>query len=77
MDIAQVDGTLEFTLGSTSNSASEKQREAMDLNETPFKIKEEHQARMKALSKTGNHNALLLKQSTRLGFMNEDYDAPP
>ncbi|CAL9117416.1 unnamed protein product [Musa textilis] len=52
MDIAQVDGTLEFTLGSTSNHSTGNQRTAMDLNEAPFKIKEEHLARMRALSRT-------------------------
>jgi len=44
MDIAQVDGTLEFT---------EIQR-TVDLNDTPFTMKEEHLARMRALSKTGD-----------------------
>lgn len=39
MDIAQVDGTLEFAL-------------TVDLNDTPFKMKEEHLTRMSALSKT-------------------------
>ncbi|WOK96996.1 BTB/POZ domain and ankyrin repeat-containing protein NPR1 [Canna indica] len=53
MDIAQVDGTLEFTFGSTTDVHSPgNQRTAMDLNEAPFKIKEEHLARMRALSKT-------------------------
>ncbi|XP_062195279.1 BTB/POZ domain and ankyrin repeat-containing protein NPR1-like [Phragmites australis] len=52
MDIAQVDGTLEFTLGSNSNPPSEIQRTTVDLNDTPFKMKEEHLARMRALSKT-------------------------
>jgi regulatory protein NPR1 len=47
MDIAQVDGTLEFTLGSSANLP------AVDLNDTPFKMKEEHLTRMSALSKTG------------------------
>lgn len=48
MDIAQVDGTLEFSLGTSANH-----RSTVDLNETPFKIKEEHLIRMKALSRTG------------------------
>nr|DAD49016.1 TPA_asm: hypothetical protein HUJ06_018953 [Nelumbo nucifera] len=39
MDIAQVDGTVEFPL-------------TVDLNEAPFRIKEEHLNRMRALSKT-------------------------
>lgn len=53
MDIAQVDGTLEFTLGSTSENPSGSQRSTVDLNEAPFKIKEEHLSRIKALSRTG------------------------
>lgn len=53
MDIAQVDGTLEFTLGSTQDHSTQKST-AVDLNETPFKIKEEHLSRIKALSRTGN-----------------------
>jgi regulatory protein NPR1 len=54
MDIAQVDGTLEFTLGSSSNPANANNHSAaMDLNETPFQMKEEHLARMKALARTG------------------------
>ncbi|KAL6627269.1 hypothetical protein ACP70R_030995 [Stipagrostis hirtigluma subsp. patula] len=52
MDIAQVDGTLEFTLGSAANPPSEIQRTTVDLNDTPFKMKDEHLARMRALSKT-------------------------
>lgn len=49
MDIAQVDGTSEFPLAIKSGSS---QRTAVDLNEAPFKIQEEHLLRMKALSKT-------------------------
>nr|XP_010915286.1 BTB/POZ domain and ankyrin repeat-containing protein NPR1 isoform X1 [Elaeis guineensis] len=52
MDIAQVDGTLEFTLGCTPNPSTTNQKTSVDLNETPFKIKEEHLARIKALSRT-------------------------
>ncbi|KAF0915986.1 hypothetical protein E2562_000619 [Oryza meyeriana var. granulata] len=52
MDIAQVDGTLEFNLSSGANHPPERQRTAVDLNETPFIMKEEHLARMTALSKT-------------------------
>ncbi|CAD5187897.1 BTB/POZ domain and ankyrin repeat-containing protein NPR1-like [Musa acuminata AAA Group] len=52
MDIARVDGTLEFTLGSTTSHSTGNQRTAADLNETPFTIKEEHLARMRALSRT-------------------------
>jgi regulatory protein NPR1 len=54
MDLAQVDRTLEFTLGSNTNPPNGNNRSAaMDLNETPFQIKEEHHARMKALAGTG------------------------
>lgn len=49
MDIAQVDGTSEFTL---SKNIADARRNAVDLNEAPFILKEEHLQRMKALSKT-------------------------
>uniref|UniRef100_A0A0E0JF56 BTB/POZ domain and ankyrin repeat-containing protein NPR1 n=1 Tax=Oryza punctata TaxID=4537 RepID=A0A0E0JF56_ORYPU len=52
MDIAQVDGTLEFNLSSGANPPPERQRTTVDLNESPFIMKEEHLARMTALSKT-------------------------
>ncbi|XP_039143676.1 BTB/POZ domain and ankyrin repeat-containing protein NPR1 [Dioscorea cayenensis subsp. rotundata] len=52
MEIAQVDGTLEFTLGSSADFRVGNQRTAVDLNDTPFEIKEEHLARMQALTKT-------------------------
>uniref|UniRef100_A0ACD5VCT6 Uncharacterized protein n=1 Tax=Avena sativa TaxID=4498 RepID=A0ACD5VCT6_AVESA len=52
MDIAQVDGTLEFTLASGANQRPEIQRGTVDLNETPFIMKDEHLARIRALSKT-------------------------
>lgn len=51
MDIAQVDETSEFQLRVNRNMAA--QRTAVDLNEAPFKIKEEHLNRLRALSKTG------------------------
>ncbi|RRT32099.1 hypothetical protein B296_00055827, partial [Ensete ventricosum] len=54
MDIAQVEGTSEFTLGSTSNHATGNQRTAMDLNEAPFKIKEEHLAQITGV---GHHTS--------------------
>ncbi|KAG0499287.1 hypothetical protein HPP92_003978 [Vanilla planifolia] len=47
MDIAQVDGTLEFSLGTTASPIAR-----LNLNETPFKVNEEHIYRVKALSKT-------------------------
>ena len=53
MDIAQVDGTLEFTLASGANPRPEIQGGTVDLNETPFRLKDEHLARIRALSKTG------------------------
>ncbi|KAL9224248.1 hypothetical protein vseg_000306 [Gypsophila vaccaria] len=49
MDIAQVDGTSEFTL---SKDMAEARRKSVDLNEAPFILKNEHLQRMKALSKT-------------------------
>lgn len=52
MDIAQVDGTSEFQpedIYPPNNCGS-----TVDLNEAPFKMKEEHLARMRALSRTGN-----------------------
>lgn len=54
MDIAHVDGTLEFTLGSFSDHPNGSQQSTVDLNETPFKINDEHLNRIKALSRTGN-----------------------
>ncbi|XP_058213650.1 BTB/POZ domain and ankyrin repeat-containing protein NPR1 [Rhododendron vialii] len=53
MDIAQVDGTSEFTLASiNSKNMVGAQRITMDLNDAPFKIKDEHLNRIRALSKT-------------------------
>ncbi|XVE97970.1 hypothetical protein REPUB_Repub03eG0064900 [Reevesia pubescens] len=53
MDIAQVEGTSEFTLASiNSNKLNGAQRTTVDLNEAPFRIQEEHLNRMKALSRT-------------------------
>ena len=54
MDIAQVDGTMEFNLGSSGNLPPGIQRTTVDLNDTPFIMKEEHLTRMRALSKTGD-----------------------
>lgn len=55
MQIAQVDGTSEFTLTSfTSWNLSDVQRTTVDLNDAPYRIKEEHLNRHRALSKTGN-----------------------
>ncbi|KAJ3693825.1 hypothetical protein LUZ60_009305 [Juncus effusus] len=51
MDIAQVDGTHEFMLGSSS-SPNPTNSNAVDLNETPFNMNAEHRARMKALART-------------------------
>ncbi|XP_059634811.1 BTB/POZ domain and ankyrin repeat-containing protein NPR1-like [Cornus florida] len=50
MDIAQVDGTSEFTIAgiNSKNLAGN----GVDLNESFFKIKEEHLNRLRALSKT-------------------------
>ncbi|KAK9099371.1 hypothetical protein Syun_026416 [Stephania yunnanensis] len=52
MDIAQVDGTLEFPLAANSRKRLAGQMTPVDLNEAPFKIEEEHLNRMRALSKT-------------------------
>jgi regulatory protein NPR1 len=60
MDIAQVDGTLEFNHGSSANPPSEMQLTTVDLNDSPFIMKEEYLARMRALSKTGDTNCLYL-----------------
>jgi hypothetical protein len=60
MEIAQVDGTLECNLGSSTNSPSEMQLTAVDLNDTPFTMKEKYLARMRALSKTGDTNCLYI-----------------
>lgn len=58
MHITPIDGTSEFT-----PNLGGYQRTTMDLNEAPFKIKEEHLIRMKALSRAGNiymfHHLLL------------------
>jgi regulatory protein NPR1 len=55
IDIAQVDvdGTSELTLGSGANRCPEIQRVIVDLYETRFIMKDEHLARSRALSKTG------------------------
>ncbi|KAJ8568720.1 hypothetical protein K7X08_030942 [Anisodus acutangulus] len=52
MDIAQVDGTSEFPLASINKKMANAQRITVDLNEAPFKIKEEHLNRLRALSRT-------------------------
>ncbi|KAL0345092.1 UNVERIFIED_CONTAM: BTB/POZ domain and ankyrin repeat-containing protein NPR1 [Sesamum radiatum] len=52
MDIAQVDGTSEFQLNGINKNMTGAPRTEVDLNEAPFKIKEEHLNRLRALSKT-------------------------
>lgn len=53
MDIAQVEGTYEFpSAGMISKIMSDAQRTTVDLNDAPFKLKEEHLNRLRALSKT-------------------------
>lgn len=52
MDIAQVDGTSEFPLASIRKKMADAQRTTVVLNEAPFKIKEEHLNRLRALSRT-------------------------
>lgn len=51
LDIAQIDGTCEFALSDITPNVGNG---TVDLNEAPFRIKEEHLIRMKALSRTGN-----------------------
>uniref|UniRef100_A0A7N0TA85 Uncharacterized protein n=2 Tax=Kalanchoe fedtschenkoi TaxID=63787 RepID=A0A7N0TA85_KALFE len=51
MDIAQVDGTSEFPLTVDSLSSSSS-RTTVDLNDAPFRLKQEHLNRMGALSRT-------------------------
>lgn len=53
MDIAQVDVTSEFSLARINKNLADAQRTTVDLNETPFSMKEEHLNRMRALSRTG------------------------
>lgn len=53
MDIAQVDVTSEFSLARIKKNLADAQRTTVDLNETPFSMKEEHLNRMRALSRTG------------------------
>lgn len=53
MDIAQVDGTSELPLASMRKKIADAQRTTVDLNEAPFKMKEEHLNRLRALSRTG------------------------
>lgn len=55
MDIAQVDETSEFNLNGISNNVAGSRRTEVDLNEAPFKIKDEHLNRLRALSRTGMH----------------------
>ncbi|KAG6424118.1 hypothetical protein SASPL_114531 [Salvia splendens] len=52
MDIAQVDETSEFHLYGIKTNFAGSPRTEVDLNEAPFKIKEEHLDRLRALSKT-------------------------
>ncbi|KAH6761686.1 regulatory protein [Perilla frutescens var. hirtella] len=52
MDIAQVDETSEFHLKGINKNITGSPRTEVDLNEAPFKIKEEHLNRLRALSKT-------------------------
>ncbi|CAJ1975793.1 unnamed protein product [Sphenostylis stenocarpa] len=49
MDIAQIDGTSEFP---SSDIYNDRQRKTVDLNDAPFRMKEEHLVRLRALSRT-------------------------
>lgn len=53
MEIAQVDETSEFHFNGIKRNTVGSPRTEVDLNEAPFKIKEEHLNRLRALSKTG------------------------
>ncbi|KAL3825299.1 hypothetical protein ACJIZ3_021328 [Penstemon smallii] len=52
IDIAQVDGISEFQFNGIHKYKAGVRRTAMDLNEAPFRIQEEHLTRLRALSKT-------------------------
>lgn len=53
MDIAQVDGTSEYLLANIqSKNSAGAQGTTMDLNDAPFRMKEEHLNRLRALSRT-------------------------
>ncbi|KAK9060817.1 hypothetical protein SSX86_021523 [Deinandra increscens subsp. villosa] len=52
MEIAQVEGTSEFTLESVYSQNLANAQRTVDLNDAPFMIKEEHLVRLRALSKT-------------------------
>lgn len=54
MDITLLDETSEFPLAClNSKNLAGSQRTTVDLNEAPFKIKEEHLARLRALCRAG------------------------
>lgn len=64
MDIAQVDGTLEFTLGlDTEHSNGNPKTTTMKLDEAPVEMKEALLRRIKALSRTGNSSRIYLSFS--------------
>ncbi|XP_074563702.1 BTB/POZ domain and ankyrin repeat-containing protein NPR1-like [Curcuma longa] len=52
MDIAQVDGTLEFTLGLDTEHSNGNPMTTMELDEAPVEMKDELLRRIKALSRT-------------------------
>lgn len=55
MDISQIDGTSEFpSTDMYCPNISDHQRTTVDLNDAPFRMKEEHLVRLRALSRTGN-----------------------
>lgn len=63
MDISQIDGASEFPMGGiSSKDLASSQRTTVDLNEAPFKIKEEHLLRLQALSRTGNIICISLRE---------------
>ncbi|KAG5006216.1 hypothetical protein JHK82_024193 [Glycine max] len=53
MDISQIDGTSEFpSTDMYCPNISDHQRTTVDLNDAPFRMKEEHLVRLRALSRT-------------------------
>lgn len=60
MDIAQVDRTSPLHSISNSKLTPGNESVPMDLNDAPFRLKEEHLARLNALSRTGTFSFIFL-----------------
>lgn len=71
MEIAQMKGTCEFIVTSLEpDRLTGTKRTSPDVKIAPFKILEEHQSRLRALSKTGMgshplHRLLITKNKTK------------